>query len=672
MAKLRWAFVVRPFGVRGDVNFEHIEKVLIAPALKALGIHGRTTQEFFHQGNIREEMFQELLTADLVIADISLLNANVFYELGIRHALQDKHTFLIRSSIEPVPFDLKTDRYLKYDHERPQASLKLLIDGLRRSLDRPDADSPVHQLLPALRASDRERFIRVPGEFAEAVEQAQNHRRHGDLDLFAAEIQSLGLPWSVPGLRLVGEAQFKLGSWDTARETWETLRELDPSAYLPNARLATIYQKQKRPDLVKSDQAVDRALEDPDVSQKEQAELYALAGSNRKTTWLEGWSALATVDERRREALRSGMLDRSTEDYKRGFETYLNHYYSGLNALALVAVRHEVAIAMRDIWDEQFPDEDEADFALKKLKQQRGRLAAAVNASLLAAKAGKGGGDDPWLEISIADHAVLTDKKPQFVKNSYGKALGKLTPQAADSVRRQLDIFCLLEVFPEQTEAGLAAADERQSGSESAAPGTDEEIDRVVIFTGHRVDAPGRETPRFPASAESVATEMIREKLQAERDQVDGKFIGYAGGASGGDIIFHELCEELGIDSWLYLAGERKDYVVKSVQYSGGDWVQRFDTLLSKKEAANKVRYLTINLELPRWLRTVQNFSIWEHNNLWTLHNALSHGAENVLLLALWDGRAGDGPGGTKDMIERAGKQGARTEIISALSLKDL
>ena len=64
-------------------------------------------------------------SADLVIADISIHNANVFYELGIRHALRDKRTFLIKSKEDKakesesketeVPFDLKTDRYLAYD-----------------------------------------------------------------------------------------------------------------------------------------------------------------------------------------------------------------------------------------------------------------------------------------------------------------------------------------------------------------------------------------------------------------------------------------------------------------------------------------------------------------------------------------------------------------------------
>src|SRR5436190_24179738 len=97
------AFIIRPFGEKADrngakINFDAVEEKLIDPALDKLeGYQGRTTGDIVRAGNIREDMFQLLLTADLVIADVSIDNANVFYELGIRHALRDKRTLLLRS-----------------------------------------------------------------------------------------------------------------------------------------------------------------------------------------------------------------------------------------------------------------------------------------------------------------------------------------------------------------------------------------------------------------------------------------------------------------------------------------------------------------------------------------------------------------------------------------------
>src|ERR1700756_360900 len=98
------AFIIRPFGVKKGIDFDRVERELIDPALTQLKISGRTTGEILEAGNIRTDMFQQLLIADLVIADISSNNANAFYELGIRHALRDRHTFLLRSSTrEPKP-----------------------------------------------------------------------------------------------------------------------------------------------------------------------------------------------------------------------------------------------------------------------------------------------------------------------------------------------------------------------------------------------------------------------------------------------------------------------------------------------------------------------------------------------------------------------------------------
>src|SRR6202158_4400612 len=107
-------FIVRPFNVKEGIDFEAVERLLIQPALKDAGLQGATTTEITRAGNIREDMFRLLVTADLVVADLSIHNANVFYELGIRHALRGKRTFLLRSDQDAYPFDVQTDRSLHY------------------------------------------------------------------------------------------------------------------------------------------------------------------------------------------------------------------------------------------------------------------------------------------------------------------------------------------------------------------------------------------------------------------------------------------------------------------------------------------------------------------------------------------------------------------------------
>src|SRR5215217_5788857 len=186
------AFIIRPFGTKNGINFDEVESKLIDPALNRLNITGRTTMEIRKQGNIRLDMFQKLLTADLVIADISIHNANVYYELGVRHALRGKYTFMIRArgsdiKTDEVPFDLKTDRYLSYDGTNPSSSVDSLFESLRQTINSEAPDSPVFQMLPDLDEQDRARFIPIPRDYREEVERVTEAKELGDLELLAAE-----------------------------------------------------------------------------------------------------------------------------------------------------------------------------------------------------------------------------------------------------------------------------------------------------------------------------------------------------------------------------------------------------------------------------------------------------------------------------------------------------
>jgi hypothetical protein len=230
------AFIIRPFGAKGGVDFDHVDEALIQPALRQIGIAGSTTTEIVEQGNIREDMFRLLVCADLVIADISIHNANVFYELGIRHGMRPNATFLLRANVDEYPFDLRTDRYLSYDQNDPAASVAPLARALKATLDSSRIDSPVYQVLPNLRAPDATALQVVPSDFREAVECAFVADHRGDLRLLAHE--ACAFEWASEGLRMVGGAQFDLKSNPGARESFEMLRELRPDDVEADQRLA--------------------------------------------------------------------------------------------------------------------------------------------------------------------------------------------------------------------------------------------------------------------------------------------------------------------------------------------------------------------------------------------------------------------------------------------------
>jgi hypothetical protein len=659
-------FIVRPFGTKSGIDFDRIETDLIRPAIEQAGLTGGTTGQFIQQGNIRTDMFEQLLTADLVIADISIHNANVFYELGIRHALRDKRTFLIKSKEDKakesesketeVPFDLKTDRYLSYDPKNPSGAVEIFAAALKLTLDLQNADSPVYQLLPALKPADPNTVLVVPLDFREEVERVEAAKNCGDLQLLAAEVD--GFVWRVAGLRMVGHAQFRLKDWPGAKVTWTAVREYDDMDVEANTMLATIFQRLG--DLVSSDQAVERALQNHEISANGRAEIRTLMGRNAKNRWEQSWANLTTVDAAQKAALASQYLENSFDLCRAGFIEDRNHFYSGLNALAMVIMLTELAQVQPRVWEDSFDTGEEAAQKLQKLKELRNDLAAGVRLAIESKQTAlqRSGKSDLWVDISTADLICLTSTRPNRVAQSYKKALTGASDQARDAVRRQLLLYQRLGILKENIQAGLESI-------APVAPQVQEAPPRVILFTGHRIDAPNRPTARFPVAKEGQARAMIYDAVTNIKAKSDGKLLGISGGASGGDILFHEVCEELNIPSQMYLVLPRNDYIKASVADSGPAWVERFNRLYDKLKA----KVLSDSDRLPRWLRAKKDYSIWQRSNLWMLHNALYISQEHLTLIALWDGAAGDASGGTEDMVTRAKDRGATFIHLDARKL---
>jgi hypothetical protein len=682
------AFIVRPFGTQDGIDFDRVEKDLIAPALKLAGIEGRTTLEITRQGNIREDMFRLLVLSDLVIADVSIHNANVFYELGIRHGLRDRHTLLMRAkgTQDKYPFDLQTDRYGQYDPADPAATLPGFLESLKATLADTSKDSPVFQLLPRLTPHDRGALMVVPFDFQEEVGIAQKARRAGDLRLLAEEVR--GCEWGSAGLRIVGDAQFQIKAFAGAKETFESLRGLDNNDFQANYRLGTIYQKLAAtahgPDakldcITRSEQAINRVLartmppNDRDEAPKESAERrchraegHSLLGSNAKTRWIDDWQAAATPDAQRAAALRSPNLASSIQHYLDGFAEDLGSFYAGINALAMLTVQINLAKALPDIWAESFDDGDGAVADLKTRERRAGRLAAALQLAVGNDDTVKRDGErfDIWKEISRADLSFLTADRPPQVGTAYRKALANANPFEMDAARRNLLLFRELGVLSANVEAALKEMNQTAPDKPAALPV------RVILFTGHMLDAPGRDKDkaRFPNTPEAVsaARKMIEKAVKDEMNEDGGVSFGIAGGACGSDILFHEVCNALNIPTQLLLALPEARFQAESVNRGGADWVMRYQQLCQRVTP----RVLADSKDLPRWLSGRKGYDIWQRNNLWMMFNALATQARNLTLIALYNREKDpDGPGGTAHLVNVAANWGFKTVELDARQL---
>ncbi len=649
------AFIIRPFGTKQGIDFDRVEAELIDPALTALEIAGRTTGEILRAGNIRTDMFQQLLVADLVIADISTNNANAFYELGIRHSLRDCHTFLLRSrnrepvrtgdqakdeeerkKNEDVPFDLLTDRYLAYDPDNPRGVLDTLIQGLRSTIGGKRPDSPVFLALPGLETQEQSRFTPVPQDFGEELEVAAARKQRERLALLGMEVR--GFTWETAGLRAVGRKQFDFKFLADARSTWEAVLEIHPDDIEANLLLGTIYQRQG--ELEKSNIALQRVLARPNAGAAKRAEAHALLARNLKQLWQDEWKQ-APPEERRRCAFESPLLLEAYQQYRKAYFQDLNAYYPGINALALLTIYLGLA--------GEGGDED-------GLRGEAGPLTSGVGLSIEATKAQQGD-SDLWMKITAADLRLFTCAKPAEAVAAYRTALRGAPPFAVESAARQLELYQDLGVLEDKVAAVLAAIATAPARPQQATP-----VDHVILFTGHRIDLPDRKTARFPPACEAKARDAIVSAVRKIRDAGTGRLRGVAGAACGGDILFHEACRDLGIDSLVCLALPPIPYMAASVL---PEWVDRFHRVAGRGE----VSVLAERAELPSWLTDKPGYGIWQRNNLWELCTALAQDARRLTIVALWDGQRGDGAGGTEHMIGIGRKRGAEIQILDTRAI---
>jgi len=161
----------------------------------------------------------------------------------------------------------------------------------------------------------------------------------------------------------------------------------------------------------------------------------------------------------------------------------------------------------------------------------------------------------------------------------------------------------------------------------------------VFLFQGHMIDAPDRKEPRFRAGKEKIAAQAIAAKL----DELDAgsKDLALCGGACGGDLLFAEACLKLGVRLQIRIPFDESTFLKNSVTFAGGNWLDRFFAVKNSK--------LTTLFVMPEELGPMPENAIpYERNNLWQLCTALSMGPEKVRFIYLWDGKGGDGPGGTK------------------------
>jgi tetratricopeptide (TPR) repeat protein len=646
-------FIVMPFGEKEGINFNQIYLDLIKPALLQVGLEPFRADEEILPGDIRADMFQELLMADLVIADLSISNANAWYELGVRHGLRSHGIVQIRSGETSIPFDVCVDRTLHYHLKKGapdpdfietdrEALGKVALETLRSNPNRQPV-SPVYQYLPylqepdwkSLRVKNADAFWHEHDQWANLIEVSRKNQKPGDILVLADEAPTYAL--KLEGYRTAGNALLNLGQFDFALEQFDKALAINPDDLGSAQKKGIVLGR-----LDKTAQA-EQWLRALSIKHLHDAETWALLGRTEKDFWVRLWreedkSPKDMFDDA---AYESAQLKEAIQAYRQGFIEQPESYYAGINALTLAYLFKHL--------QEHSDNESE-------LEAMAGGVRWATISALTKEVINQ---PNYWARVTLADLELLVSDMATIEKAyKYAITAARQDWFALDSSRQQLTLLQDLAFRPTEVAMAIALFDRAIAGLEK--PKKAWQPRRVFLFTGHMIDAPEREVARFPKEKEPAAVDAIRNQLTVLGAGPED--LALCGGTCGGDLIFAEAALELKLHLEVRIPFDIPEFLQNSVSFAGDDWQERFYQV---KQNPN-----TTLLIMPDELGQLpENANPYERNNLWQLYSALSWGAEKVHCLCLWDGKGGDGPGGTKHMHDAVKQRSGQVYVLDTKKL---
>jgi tetratricopeptide (TPR) repeat protein len=401
-------FVVMGFGKKTDfetgrtLDLDKTYKNIIKPAVTAAGLQCIRADEIKHSGPIDVPMYEQLLNADVVVADLSTSNKNAFYELGVRHALRPYTTIIIcEDGIKTFPFDVNHVRIRQYHHmgegidfdevERFRKELTGAIAETFNKNPRPK-DSPVYTFLNALNPPAlAEAMQGVAEAVAKSAPDVGEGEEAADARIYSELMQD------------VDEAQ-RAGDFETAKNLLKLIRKrMQPKdANVPEhpyiiQRLALVTYKGEHATSGKEIAALNEArqlLAGLHPATSNDTETLGLWGAVHKRLW-----------EKTQDVTH---LDEAVRGYERGF--YLrNDYYNGINLAFLHNVRAAHAALLAT------PSADPAEAAIRRaeavadfVQAQRVRREVVLIC-------------DQWLAAhpDPAETTASTVAKNEYLKNKY-------------------------------------------------------------------------------------------------------------------------------------------------------------------------------------------------------------------------------------------------------------
>jgi tetratricopeptide (TPR) repeat protein len=683
-------FVVMPFGskeVRAAtpasgstpevpalwVDFDVVYQRLIAPALVAAGCVPFRADQEAGAGDIRTDMFFELVTADAVLADISILNANVFYELGVRHGVAPRGVFMIHGGWSRRPFDVAPDRTFDYDgtmflpaQMQPPASWEARViaeagrlgQSLKSALDADGQSigSPVYKEIVGLKPVDwtgiqtarAKYFGEVFADWKSRVEVAKLNGCPGDILTLADDA-----PTRFHRAQLLWHACDALCSmhrFEAALPVLDDLLSIDSRHREAHTRMGLVLSRLGRVNEAKV------CLQNVAQEYQNDTEAHGILGRVYKDLWRLEWKDLATVEERRLQAVAtSAYVASAVRSYNQAARRRFD-YYNGVNVFSLVKLLDFLAQATGDKpVDCHVNDSDGLEAVV--------RFAAANTLENAGLDSGQ---DGVWAAATLGELDLVLGNVERARTHYRNAANAPATTYFnVNSMLDQVYLFDNLGFQPESVAAVKRVLEQRRDLLEKKIGGlrkSEPRYAKVVLASGHMIDSSTRAEPRFPAAKEGAVREAIARQLAAWT--IGASDLAICGGACGTDILFAELCIERGAEVWLMLPLPEHEFLNSSVRRCDATWEQRYF------DVRDHARVRTF-LQPDRLKGPPKGASVFARNNLWIVNTARVevNDPKRLYALLVWDERPGDGPGGTADCAARVRQLGGRPAIINPTRL---
>lgn len=335
-------FVVMGFGEKTDfqtqrlLNLDKTYRSIIKPAVEKAGLKCIRADEVVHSGDIDKLMYELLLGADVVVADLSTSNPNAIYELGVRHALRPHTTIILAESQFKYPFDLGHIVIQPYEHlgkgidaEVAEDMRDRLAKAIGTLVNARQTDSPVYTFLNRLQ----------PPELEEGAAQAETATAAAADAAAAAVAEKPSTPAAaveaaddLANTVLLDAARTARAAdqFVVAKALLTKLKERRPKDAYVIQQLALVTYKSKVPSVEASLFEACEILRELDPTTTSDPETLGLWGAIHKRLW-------ETKTERQ-------YLDESLWAYERGF--YLrNDSYTGINYAFLLDERASITAA---------------------------------------------------------------------------------------------------------------------------------------------------------------------------------------------------------------------------------------------------------------------------------------------------------------------------------------